>query len=104
MHRPIASATVCHARLAAVLATKTTEDYARECELMGLLLMKTSEDYERECVPGLCPAYRDGVPELCACLKSEEAAERRFLRTARIVSYAGLALALLIIGAMCFMA
>jgi hypothetical protein len=38
----------------------------------------TSEDYAKHCLPGaVCPAYRDGNPEMCACIKREDAIERR---------------------------
>lgn len=63
------------------------------------------EDYARRCVPGnVCPAYRDGKPELCPCRKRDDENERRLLRTLRWirnVCLAVLALVLLAMIAMC---
>src|SRR5262249_8070989 len=64
--------------------------------------MDSLDDYAKRCAAGVGPAYRDGKwPEMCACVKREVQAERRFLHRVRHVSIAGFALMLLAIVATC---
>lgn len=38
----------------------------------------TCDDYAKHCLPGaVCPAYRDGNPEMCACIAREMETDRR---------------------------